>query len=69
MYKFNVNSEEISGFLMKLRDKLVDLENSTFDFFVPLGSSGNFCGNKFQFFISLFYSSLKRFLKYIFFIL
>ncbi|RNA43582.1 epithelial cell-transforming sequence 2 oncogene-like [Brachionus plicatilis] len=39
VYKFNVNSEEISGFFMKLRDKLINLEDCTFDFFAPLGSS------------------------------
>ncbi|CAF0730595.1 unnamed protein product [Brachionus calyciflorus] len=41
IYKFNTQSDEISCFLIKLRDFLINLENCSFDFFVPLGSSND----------------------------
>jgi hypothetical protein len=39
VYKFSVNNNEISNFFMQIKDRLSE-NNSTLDFFVPLGSSG-----------------------------
>lgn len=40
LYKVNINDEQLSHFFMKLVERLVEATKAYFDFFVPLGSSG-----------------------------
>ena len=40
-YKFNLENSDISHFFLHLANKLdASLKDSSFDFFIPLGSSG-----------------------------